>query len=143
MFSKAKTEKERKRKAAPPTIISTDLTISGNLVSDGEIQIDGVVDGDVDSARLSIGEKGKINGSVKADRALIRGRVNGQIRGREVTLTRTAKVKGDIYHDTLSIEPGAQIDGHCRRLNAVEAADQDGVNINLVVSDGLPTGKRS
>lgn len=141
MFSKAKGdgESKRKRKPAAPTIISADLTVTGNLASDGEVQIDGVIDGDVRSARLSVGQNGKIVGSVRAERALVRGRVDGQIRAQEVTLTRTAQVKGDIYHDTLSIEPGAQLDGHCRRLNAVE--DGELTNINLVVSDGMPTKK--
>jgi len=139
MFSKAKGdgESKRKRKPAAPTIISADLTVTGNLTSEGEVQIDGVIDGDVKSARLSIGQQGKIVGSVRAERALVRGRVDGQIRAQEVTLTRTAQVKGDIYHDTLSIEPGAQLDGHCRRLNSVE--DGEATNINLVVSDGMPT----
>lgn len=139
MFSKAKGdgESKRKRKPASPTIISADLTVTGNLTSDGEVQIDGVIDGDVKSARLSVGQQGKIVGSVRAERALIRGRVDGQIRAQEVTLTKTAQVKGDIYHDTLSIEPGAQLDGHCRRLNSVE--DGEAMNINLVVSDGMPT----
>jgi cytoskeletal protein CcmA (bactofilin family) len=139
MFSKAKGdgESKRKRKPAAPTIISADLTVTGNLTSEGEVQIDGVIDGDVKSARLSVGQHGKIVGSVRAERALVRGRVEGQIRAQEVTLTRTAQVKGDIFHDTLSIEPGAQLDGHCRRLNAVE--DGETTNINLVVSDGMPT----
>lgn len=140
MFSKGKAEGDRKRKPAAPTIISADLKVTGNLTSEGEVQIDGVIDGDVKSARLSVGQNGKIVGSVQAERALIRGRVEGQIRAQEVTLTRTAQVKGDIYHDTLSIEPGAQLDGHCRRLNSVEEGDS---NLNLVVSDGVATTPRS
>ena len=134
MFSKGKADGDRKRKVSAPTIISNGLTVSGNLDSDGEVQIDGIVEGDIKSVRLSIGQNGKIVGSVQAERVLVRGRINGQIRAQEVTLTRTAQVKGDIHHETLSIEPGAKIDGHCRRLNAVE--DGELKNINLVVSDG-------
>lgn len=141
MFSKGKTEGGRKRKTAPPTIISSDLRITGNVTSEGEVQVDGVVDGDVRGARVSVGTTGHIAGAVTADRVLIRGRVNGQIRAQTVTFTRTAQVKGDVFHDTLSIEPGAKLEGHCRRLNAVDG-DQDGVNINLVVSDGMPTRTR-
>ncbi|MBK17406.1 MAG: hypothetical protein CMM52_01020 [Rhodospirillaceae bacterium] len=140
MFSKDKKERPVKKKPAVPTIISGDLTVSGNLNCDGEVQIDGVVDGDVRSNKLSVGETGKIKGSVIADNAYIRGTVNGKIRSREVTLTRTAQVKGDVFHETLSIEPGAQWDGHCRRLNFVEDGEQ--ANINLVVSDGIPATPR-
>lgn len=137
MFSKGKADSDRKRKTSVPTIISAGLTVTGNLESDGEIQIDGTIDGDVKSVQLSIGQTGKIVGAVHAERVLIRGRIDGQIRAQEVTLTRTAQVKGDIHHETLSIEPGAKIDGHCSRLNAVD--DGETANINLVVSDGKPT----
>jgi cytoskeletal protein CcmA (bactofilin family) len=136
MFSKDK--KDGKRKAGAPTIISEGLTVTGNLDGEGDVQVDSVVDGDVKSVRLSIGQNGRIVGAVHAEKLLVRGRIDGQIHAQEVTLTRSARVKGDIHHDTLSIEPGAQLDGHCRRLNAVEEGDS--ANINLVVSDGKPTG---
>ena len=140
MFSKGRKDREhrsRRKGKAPPTIISADLTVTGNLTSDGEVLIDGAVDGDAASARLSVSQNGSIVGSVHAGHALIRGRVDGQIRAQDVTLTGTAQVTGDIHHDRLTIEPGARIDGHCRRLNAVD--DGDGKKINLLVSDGLPT----
>lgn len=138
---KAKPKAGRKGKAVPPTIISSDLRITGNVTSEGEVQVDGVVDGDVRGARVSVGATGHIAGAVTADRVLIRGRVNGQIRAQTVTFTRTAQVKGDVFHDTLSIEPGARLEGHCRRLNAVDG-EQEGVNLNLVVNDGVPTRPR-
>ena len=78
-----------------------------------------------------------ITGAVKVERALVRGQVNGEIRARVITLAKSARVKGDVLHETLTIEPGAQLEGHCRRLNAVD--DQDAGSINLVVSDGVPT----
>lgn len=144
MFSKGKKDparKGRRKGKAPPTIISADLTVTGSLTSDGEVLVDGTVEGDVTSANLSISQNGTIVGSVRAGHALIRGRVDGQIRALEVTLTGTAQVTGDVYHDRLTIEPGAQIDGHCRRLNAVD--EGDGRTINLVVSDGVSTKPNS
>ncbi len=134
MFSKGKTKDGGKKRSAPPTIISADLRVDGDLTSEGEIQIDGVVDGDVKGARLSIGQGGTIKGSVTADRVLVRGRITGQIKARLVTLTRTARVTGDVLHETLAIEPGARLEGSCRRMEA--GTDS---NINLVVSDGTPT----
>ena len=135
MFSKGKAKKAGGRKrSAPPTIISADLRINGDIISEGEIQIDGVVDGDVTGTRLSIGQGGTIKGSVTAERVLVRGRITGQIKARLVTLTRTARVTGDVLHETLAIEPGARLEGTCRRMEA----DTDS-NINLVISDGSPT----
>ena len=145
MFSKGKSsDSKRKRgKAVPPTIISSDMRITGNVTSEGEVQVDGVVDGDVRGARVSVGMTGHIAGAVTADRILVRGKINGQIRAQVVTFTRSAQVKGDVFHDTLSMEPGAKLEGHCRRLNAVEGGDQENVNINLVVSDGMAARPRT
>ena len=133
MFSKAKKDGGKKR-AAPPTIISSDLRVDGDITSEGEIQIDGAVDGDVKGTKLSIGEQGSVKGAVTAERVLVRGRVTGQIKGRVVTLTRSSRVTGDVMHETLAIEPGARLEGNCRRM---DAGAEPG--INLVVSDGRPT----
>lgn len=136
MFSKDKSGSGSRGKPAAPTIISSDIKVRGDLKSDGEIQIDGLVEGDVECKSLSIGTTGVITGAVIAEQALVRGKINGEIRVGVVTLTKTARVKGDVLHETLTIEPGAQLEGHCRRLNSV--ADDNG-NINLVISDGIPT----
>lgn len=132
MFSKDKRKGGKKRQASP-TIISADLRVDGDITSDGEIHIDGAVNGDVKGSTLSIGHGGTITGSVTADKVLVRGRVTGQIKSRVVTLTRTARVSGDVMHETLAIEPGARLEGTCRRMDATDSS------INLVVSDGAST----
>ena len=38
-----------------------------------------------------------------------------------VTLTKTAKVTGNVVHDVLSIEPGATVDGHYKRAEKAAA----------------------
>jgi cytoskeletal protein CcmA (bactofilin family) len=142
MFSKGKQKNTRtKRKPVAPTIISSDMRITGNITSEGEVQVDGTVDGDVRGAKVSVGVSGHVAGAVSGERILVRGRINGQIRAQLVTLTRTAQVKGDIFHETLSMESGAKLEGHCRRLNAVDGGEE-GANINLVVSDGISARKR-
>ncbi|MEE8333273.1 MAG: polymer-forming cytoskeletal protein [Alphaproteobacteria bacterium] len=136
MFSKDKSNSGARAKQAAPTIISSDIKVRGDLKSDGEIQVDGLVEGDVACRSLSVGASGVITGAVSTEQALVRGQINGEIRSGVVTLTKSARVKGDVLHETLTIEPGAQLEGHCRRLNSV--ADENG-NINLVMSDGIPT----
>jgi cytoskeletal protein CcmA (bactofilin family) len=139
MFSKAKDEAGgRAKRRLPPTIISADMHIDGNIASDGEVQIDGIIDGDVKASKLSIGETGRVRGAVIADRLMVRGRVIGQLRANFITLTRTARVKGDIFHETLAIEPGAQLEGNCKRIEGAVPAPGEPA-INLIVHDGQPT----
>ncbi len=122
MFSKAeKSQVQSARpsvKSAAPSIISENLTVTGNLVSEGDIQIDGTIDGDVRSKTLTIGQSAVINGAVMGDVVRIAGTVNGEITAKKVELTETAKVTGDIIHESLAIDAGAFVQGLCRRVEA-------------------------
>jgi cytoskeletal protein CcmA (bactofilin family) len=128
MFKKG--ESKPRSEGRSLSIIAADMKFVGNVTSEGEIQIDGHVEGDVQCGGLTVGQSGVIKGNVKADSALIRGRIIGEISARAVSLTKTAHVLGDVRHESLTIEPGADIDGHCRRL---DKATQGG--LNLVVSE--------
>ena len=97
-----------------PSIISADLTVTGTLVSNGDIQIDGVVEGDVRSIGLVIGEKAEIHGEILAEDITVRGRVIGRIRARKVQLAATSHVEGDILHEAFAVEAGAFFEGNCR-----------------------------
>ncbi len=105
------------QKNTPPSIISNELNLKGNLTSTGEVQIDGTVDGNVTSKSLTVGEKGTINGSISADTVRICGAISGEITARSVILAKTARVEGDVIHETLTMESGAFLDGQVRRKN--------------------------
>jgi cytoskeletal protein CcmA (bactofilin family) len=108
-------------KPAPPSLISRDLKIKGNLDSDGEIQVDGAVEGDIRSKTLLIGESAHITGEITADSVVVHGTVNGQIKARAVRLAASAHMVGDILHEDLAIETGAFLEGHCRRIEDEKA----------------------
>lgn len=110
-------------KSTPPSIISADLRIVGDLSSDGEIQVDGAVDGDIRTKSLLIGETAHIKGEIVAESVHVHGTINGQIKSKAVNLAKTAHVVGDILHEDLAIETGAFLEGHCKRLPEKEAAD--------------------
>src|SRR3954464_4643395 len=54
-----------------PTIIGEDLTIKGNVISKGEIQIDGQIEGDIRCGSLLIGDKAQVRGSVAAEDVVV------------------------------------------------------------------------
>lgn len=94
-----------------PSIISSDVTIKGDITTLGDIQLDGKIDGDIQSASLTIGEHGSVKGVVTADEIIVKGSVDGQVKGRNIRIEKTAKVKGDLFHETLSVQAGAFIEG--------------------------------
>jgi len=103
-------------KSSPPSIISADLKITGDLTSEGEIQVDGAIEGDIRTKSLLVGDTANIKGEIVAESVHVHGSVNGQIKAQEVNLAKTAHVIGDILHETLAIETGAFLEGHCKRM---------------------------
>ena len=108
-----------------PSIISIDLSVHGNLSSNGEIQVDGSVTGDINCKALIVGTKGSVSGEVSAQTVRIHGSIKGQVKAKSVFLASTAKMSGDIEHESLAIEPGAFMEGHCKRIAAEAPAKPD------------------
>jgi cytoskeletal protein CcmA (bactofilin family) len=101
--------------ATSPSIIGTDLSVTGNLQSKGEIQIEGQIQGDLQAARIVVGPNAKITGGIVADDVEVQGTVHGSIRGMRVTLKSNSRVEGDVFHQSLAIEQGAYFEGKSRR----------------------------
>ena len=108
----------------PPSIISANLRINGNLHTVGDVQIDGTVEGDVSSRVLNIGEKAVINGAIAADTVRIAGAANGEVTARIVQLSSTARVIGDINHQSLSIDAVAYVQSLCRHIEQKNEVQQ-------------------
>ncbi|KUJ80770.1 hypothetical protein AVO45_06990 [Ruegeria marisrubri] len=99
----------------PASVLSSDLHITGNIKTTGDIQVEGTVEGDIRAHLLTIGETATIKGEVTADDVVINGRIVGRVRGLKVRLTSTARVEGDIIHKTIAIESGAHFEGSVQR----------------------------
>lgn len=98
-----------------PSIIGTDAVIQGNLVTSGDLQVDGTIQGDVRATAVVVGPQGAIHGELSAEEVAVRGRVIGPIRGLRVRVFSGAHVDGDIVHDSLAVETGAFCQGSIRR----------------------------
>jgi len=109
-------------KSSIPSIISPDLRINGDMVCSGDIQIDGWVEGDIQSRNVTVGQAATVHGAIQAENVKICGVVNGQIRADNVTLEKSARVTGDILHKSLSIEQGAFLEGMCKRIESAPVA---------------------
>jgi cytoskeletal protein CcmA (bactofilin family) len=99
-----------------PSIISADLKIVGDLHSSGDLQIDGAIEGNISSRSLTIGESAVVRGTLVAETVRVYGEVFGEVKANAVTLAKTAKVEGDITHQSLTMEAGADLIGRLTRL---------------------------
>ena len=98
-----------RRATGVASVIGADLSIAGNLESTGEVQ------GDIHAGRIVVGEQAMITGALVADEIVIRGNVQGSIRGNNVIFQATSRVEGDVFHKTLTLEQGAYFEGKSRR----------------------------
>jgi len=115
MFSKAN---KANGHAMSLSILAADCRLTGDVGSDGELHIDGRLDGDVVCKVLTVGETGVVTGKIAAETVRIMGSVNGQVKAHEVELGATARVVGDITHASLRVDAGAYVQGVFTRLPA-------------------------
>jgi cytoskeletal protein CcmA (bactofilin family) len=104
------------RQSGVPSIISADMTIRGTLKSPGRLQVEGTVLGDIEVGQLVIVDGALVEGEINAQGVEISGALNGLVHARVITLKATARVVGDLHHEVLAIEAGAQLEGQCRRM---------------------------
>ena len=97
----------------PETVIGPGTSFVGTLKSDGNIRIDGSVEGDVEIlGNLIVGESGRVIATIKAQNVHISGAVKGEVTAVEqLEISPTGKVWGDITTAALHIEPGGLFRG--------------------------------
>ena len=114
--------------APVPSIVSENTKVKGDILSDGIIHVDGQVEGDISCDELIIGIKGSVTGSITANNLQLYGALRGKALIDNLFIAKSAKLIGDAAHNTIAIEPGAYIDGHCIRQGGpipAEAAKPD------------------
>ncbi len=107
---------EREKPSGQHTIIPADLQITGDLVSTGDIHVEGVIHGNITCRTLTLTGQPVIKGSVKAETVHVSGTFDGKLQAKGVTLTEAARMTGEIYYETLAIEPGASFEGTLSRV---------------------------
>ncbi len=97
------------------TIIGPSVKVEGNFKGDGNVTVEGIVQGSLKTNHLlKIGVNAKIKAEVEAANLLLSGEIRGNVKVSEkASLASTAKIFGNIETKTLSVEEGAIINGKC------------------------------
>ena len=129
IFSNAARDEEgnelrrRRTDQIPFSIIASDMTVIGDLETEGVVRVEGRVRGTVRvGAQVLVAQGAVIEGDLHTQEAVIAGQVNGAIHARErVELQATAMVSGDILTPRISIIEGARITGEVKMDSAGKA----------------------
>ncbi|MEX2650534.1 MAG: polymer-forming cytoskeletal protein [Alphaproteobacteria bacterium] len=97
------------RRAA--SLIDGDLVVEGDIQGASVLVVHGTVLGAVHADQLVVGRTGRIEGPVGARAVRIDGVVTGDVLGETVYVGASARIVGNVTHSSISIEPGAEIDG--------------------------------
>ena len=89
--------------------------ISGKISFEGPARIDGEVDGEINAKdSLTIGESATITAHIRAASVSVAGKVSGDIVATQrIEIRPSARVSGNITAPVLSVQEGAQFEGHC------------------------------
>ncbi len=112
--------------SSPINIITVGTLIKGDITASGDFRLDGTLQGNIQlNGKLVVGDSGVVTGNVLCQNANIIGTVNGNLSVKELlSLHTSARVRGDILINKLSIEPGAVFTGKCRMLDEVRAEQE-------------------
>ena len=96
-------------------VLAAGTTVTGSIYTEADFRLDGRIEGDINcKGKIVVGPRGSIVGNITSDNAEIFGDVEGSIKIKEKLMFKsTAKVKGDIFIQTIEIEPGAHFNGTC------------------------------
>lgn len=117
-----KTEKEQTKRNHAVNLIIQGTEILGNIKTDGDLRIDGIIHGDVTcDAKLVIGQHGRIVGNVFCQAGEVSGTIEGRISATDILqLSKGADIKGDIEAVRFIVEEGASLSGKCRTAPDLE-----------------------
>lgn len=108
--------KRRRTDQTPFSIIASDMTVIGDLETEGTVRIEGRVKGTVRvGSQVLVAQGAVIEGDLHTEEAVIAGQVKGAIHAKErVELQASAIVAGDILTPRISIIEGAKVSGEVK-----------------------------
>lgn len=98
------------------TIIGPSVKVEGDFKADGNVIIEGQVNGSFKTKKnLRIGEGARVKASVEAENAWVGGEIKGNVIVKNhLELSPQARIKGDVETQILTMETGSQINGHVK-----------------------------
>ena len=106
------------------TLISSETTITGDITFAGQLDIEGTVNGSVQSASgdavLRVVSGGRVAGEIKVPHATVNGKVEGDVHSSErLVLSEQAVIDGDVYYNLIEMAAGAKVNGGLRHSSNV------------------------
>lgn len=98
------------------TLISSDMLLNGNLKGEGNIVIEGLVEGNIDNQlQVCIEKNGQVKGDIRAQHIIVNGRIEGKLYAEAITLQSEGVIEGTLFVNELVIEKGGVFIGQAHK----------------------------
>ena len=94
------------------SIIGTDVIFKGKITNSKTIEINGRVEADIKSEKITLGKTASFEGGIQADLVVISGKYQGKLKADSVWLTDSSIITGEINYKSLQMDRGAAL--NCR-----------------------------
>ena len=139
MFKKLRAVETKTLNHSGRSYVGETLQLEGDLRTSGNLDIAGLINGNVYVSEVTVTETGSVRGSVEATKIEINGHIQGKIIADAIVIGRNAVIKGDVYFkNTLKTEEGADIDGYIKRINNGKANTEEDIAIEEIVDRPEP-----
>ena len=124
-------------------VLGSGARFSGKISNAKSIEINGYVEADLSTEKVTIGSTGKFLGAVDSDLVVIAGEYEGKMQADSVWLTETSRISGEVHYKSLQMDRGAAL--NCRVVhnwNENDGVDQDqNQQTDEEAQDEQPIGK--
>ena len=127
MFSDRGKDRQAYDSTSSQNIISKGTKIIGDMVSEGDLRIDGTVEGNLKTpGKVVVGKSGLIKGTLNGTDAYFEGRFSGKLAlSGTLTLKSSAHIEGEVVLGKLEVEPGATFNVTCAMKGSVKQIENN------------------
>ena len=109
--------------ASKQAVLGSGARFTGKISNAKSIEINGYVEADLTTEKVTIGSTGKFLGSVDSELVVIAGEYEGKMQADSVWLTETSRISGEVHYKSLQMDRGAAL--NCRVVHNWNESDAD------------------
>lgn len=100
------------------TLVANNCELTGDVHFSDQLMVNGVVRGNVyaregSKAVVTVSEKGRVKGDIRAPNVIVNGKVFGDIYSdKHIELAARAEVKGNVFYNLIEMVMGSRVDGN-------------------------------
>jgi cytoskeletal protein CcmA (bactofilin family) len=128
MFGKPESVEQEMQKVeneAISSIIDKSMTVKGEISFKGKARIDGIINGNIEGEHLILSETGKVTGDVSVSSLNCYGSLDGNVKANILTARKNCSIHGKLIAESLTVEPGAAIEGEIKAATKEAKIEQN------------------